>query len=178
MYTKDDIRFANEFDVMCRLKGLPVCIKPVSAKINKNAVNGKRITGHDERRNTWYRFMLKAFSENMCKAGIPQSKDMEIHTYYSLTEENRATIDDLCKEIMLKTCKGAVKNLCNEDAWNEKWFLLSKYIKLMREFQTKGMKIEQKDKVEFKYSGKPVIKIDREAVNRRVSLEREAFRNR
>lgn len=177
MYTKDDIRFANGFDEMCRLKGLPACIKPVSAKIIKKGNNAKRVLGHDERRNTWYRFMLKVLSENMCKSGIPQQKDMEVNLYYSLTAENRAAVDDMCKEIMLKTCKGAVRDLCNEEAWNEKWLLLREYIKLMREFQTKGMKIERKDKVEFKFSGKPVVKIDMEAVNRRVLLEREALRN-
>ena len=170
-YGTDTRGFAHWFDARCEERDLQRCILPVGAKALK------RRKGHDERRNTEYRFMRKVFSDNMCETGIPSNRDMAKHKYVGATEENRIIVNDLCKEILLKSCKGAVDNLCDYAAWDKRFALLKRYIEIERDYVAMRMNINKSTAV-FSPAEKPKLQLETDTVNRRFILEREAFRNK
>jgi chromosome partitioning protein len=170
-YATDPRGFAHWFDDKCSIEDLPQCIFPVNAKALKRRI------GHDERRNTEYRFMLKVFQDNMCKTGIPWNRDIAKCKYVGATEGNREIIDDLCKEIMLKACKGAVENICSVGVWLKKFALLKQYISIERGFVTRNMSIK-KSKAVFGSANKPAVQFEKEAAFKRMLLDRKAHNDR
>ena len=170
MYHPDKIEISRMFDKQAALRRLPPCIPPVNA----NDITGR--PGHDERRNIEHRYMLKVFPENMCVNGIPSYPDIDRNNYFTMNKFNRVRVDNLCCEILLKACIGAVENLCDKRLWGKKYEQLVGYMEIMRDNKTKSMKI-RKTKDVIKPSSKKSVRIDKEAVNRRAVLEREARRN-
>lgn len=172
LYTKNKIIDARKFDRACEARGYQVPIKPVSAK------GKKYIPGHDECRNTYYRFLRTVFPYNMCLAGIPQNEDIEHNKYSGANRENKVIFDAVCNEVLHKVGPSViVENLCNERLMIKKLSTLKGYIDIIHDFETARLNIKHHRAVlkrNCKLIPNDLSNIDRDSTNNRMLLERKA----
>jgi len=172
-YTVDYIEEAREFNRRCLENKLPVPEKPVKFK------HYPWTPGRDEKRCTNYRFMLKTFPNNMCKIGIPFKVDIERHTYLGSSKENRAIIDEMCKDLLLyasSSAKEFCENLCDDDVWSKKLDMLNGYVGIVRDMKIEKMDIGLNEVLgtTFDEGNYLHVEFEKEAVNERAILERRA----
>ncbi|MCK9577521.1 MAG: ParA family protein [Clostridia bacterium] len=131
-YKADDLHLTEMFEAQCAKRGLQICDEAVKVK------SVRRVHGHNERKNTIYRFMRKVLPYNTCVTGIPEEQRINNSTYTSVDKKYKALYDDLCLEIKRKTKDGVEDDLCTGNVWNDKLVELKEYASIIRDYKTKN----------------------------------------